>query len=109
MGISIEGVTYVAEPDFDHENLSPTTVKTNSQIEDKSNSSSKLLPNGMARSAHSNDIKYSDMPSRHFVQYIVPDGLVGSLGVVQKGDELLQVRTYLFSREKSRLAFEYRV
>ncbi|CAH8593645.1 unnamed protein product [Schistosoma margrebowiei] len=90
LGISIEGVTYVAEPDFDHENLSSTTVTTNSQIEDKSNSSSKLLPNGMAKSAHSNDIKYSDMPSRHFVQYIVPDGLVGSLGVVQKGDELLQ-------------------
>ncbi|VDO88526.1 unnamed protein product [Schistosoma mattheei] len=87
---SIEGVTYVAEPDFDHENLSSTTVTTNSQIEDKSNSSSKLLPNGMAKSAHPNDIKYSDMPSRHFVQYIVPDGLVGSLGVVQKGDELLQ-------------------
>lgn len=90
LGISIEGVTYVAEPDFDHENLPSTLVTTNSQIEDKSNPSSKLLPNGMAKSAHSNDIKYSDIPSRHFVQYIVPDGLIGSLGVVQKGDELLQ-------------------
>ncbi|VDP99410.1 unnamed protein product, partial [Trichobilharzia regenti] len=29
-------------------------------------------------------------PSRHFVQYIVPEGLIGSLGVVQTGDELLQ-------------------
>ncbi|CAH8572842.1 unnamed protein product [Heterobilharzia americana] len=37
-----------------------------------------------------NNDNNGDKPSRHFVQYVVPDGIIGSLGIVQKGDELLQ-------------------
>ncbi|CAH8530844.1 unnamed protein product [Schistosoma turkestanicum] len=100
LGISIEGITYVVEPDFSHENLSSINNNNNNnnnnhsqQIENTTNSTHSQLPNGFAKSIHSNNDdhdNHNNRPSRHFIQYIVPDGLIGSLGVVQIGDEILQ-------------------
>ncbi|KAK4467984.1 hypothetical protein MN116_008166 [Schistosoma mekongi] len=87
LGISVQGVTYVAEPDFCYRNQSSIS---DSAIGDKFVVNNQLAANGLGKSIDSYDNGYNDKPSRHFIQYIVPDGLIGSLGVVQKGDELLQ-------------------
>ncbi|KAF5405219.1 PDZ/DHR/GLGF domain protein, partial [Paragonimus heterotremus] len=67
LGISIEGVDEVRKPEF------------RSSVPGVS-----VLPNG-----GSNERK--SIEPRHFVQAVVPNGLIGSLNIVRPGDELLQV------------------
>ncbi|KAF8561564.1 hypothetical protein P879_04939 [Paragonimus westermani] len=67
LGISIEGVDEVRKPEF--RPLAPTAP---------------VLPNG-------GSIERKSIEPRHFVQAVVPNGLIGSLNIVRPGDELLQV------------------
>nr|CAH8861414.1 unnamed protein product [Trichobilharzia regenti] len=89
LGMSLEGITYVSEPAFDNTsnncNQSQTTATSNGHLKAMSTPvSHHVMSNGLDQKNEQNK------PSRHFVQYIVPEGLIGSLGVVQTGDELLQ-------------------
>ncbi|CAH8861605.1 unnamed protein product [Trichobilharzia szidati] len=89
LGMSLEGITYISEPAFDNTtnsyNRSQTTATSNGHLRTMSTPvSHHVMSNGVDQQNEQNK------PSRHFVQYIVPEGLIGSLGVVQTGDELLQ-------------------
>ncbi|KAF7258501.1 hypothetical protein EG68_03983, partial [Paragonimus skrjabini miyazakii] len=67
LGISIEGVDEVRKPEF--RSSAPGVP---------------VLPNGGSSERKS-------IEPRHFVQAVVPNGLIGSLNIVRPGDELLQV------------------
>ncbi|TPP61788.1 hypothetical protein FGIG_00213, partial [Fasciola gigantica] len=73
LGISLQGISEVREPDF-----APTseTAAVNGG-----------LPNGA--SGNANPLKPRE--SRHFVHSVQPDGPIGRLNIVRPGDELLQV------------------
>ncbi|KAA0199945.1 hypothetical protein FBUS_00141 [Fasciolopsis buskii] len=73
LGISLQGLSVVREPDF------PPTSQT-AAVEGG-------LPNGDAGNAH----LLNPAESRHFVYSVLPDGPIGRLNIVRPGDELLQV------------------